>query len=244
MGKYSNATLEFMEHIAGECVNAENLEERSAYDFRAQFINDLTKESSTQIKEDINVITLKNLLMDKFGIEWLEWYPEVLNKTLFGEDRNDILTNKIQAIRACLTTDTPWLDWHIFENVGKSFNHQMPDFGIIQPLSLGECAVTVELMYLLRPEEQFSEEVLSYIGSIAGNENYVYIPDELKIRLAQPYLDRFVHDVELQKEIRGLWGKVKDKKLLQAEYKEDNPLHRQIANLAILKQYFEENINA
>jgi hypothetical protein len=99
-------------------------------------------------------------------------------------------------------------------------------------------------MSKLRPEEIFSDEVLSYVGSVAASENYLYIPEDYKIAASQKYLDKFVHDKKTQEEISLLWVKIKKRPLLTVKYREDSLLHQQIAKLAILDQFVKENAYA
>lgn len=236
MVKYSKATIDFMDSFFDKDPVDADLETRDQKEIPAY--------GPDSIKEDIGVLKLKSFLFNKFGPEWLEWLPEVVNKTLFNQDMDNILTDKIQAIRVCYKTDAPWTEWDIFENVGKAFNHQKTHFGFIQPLTLGECVSTSEIMSKLRPKEKFSDEVLSYIGSVAASEDYLYIPENYKAAKGQKYLDKFVHDKDVQSEIKSIWGKIKKKPLLELDYKEDSLLQQQIAQLAILDQYVKENIYA
>ena len=202
----------------------------------------LAKHAS-DMPEDINPIKLKNFLVDHYKADWLEWLPEVTDKTVFGDRDSEALSNKVQSIRICLTTDTPWLEWHIFENVGKSFNHQIPDFHVMQPLTLGECITTMDTMKKLRPEEDFSEEVLSYVASVAANNNFVYLPDDLLVGKAQPILRKLTKDfnsfafVEM---VDHQWGRLQGRKLLDAKFSEDSNVHQQIAKLALVQQYYRE----
>lgn len=205
-----------------------------------EFFGSLTKQAESPLDEEMHPIELKNYLVDNYKTDWLEWVPEVVDLTILAGKNNEYISNKIQAIRICQTTDTPWDEWHVFEKVGKSFNHQIPDFGIMQPLSLGECLTTMHVMTLLRPEENFSEEVLSYIGSVAANENYVYLPEEMLVGKAQHILDNFIYDHDLKMKTKAAWGKVKGKDILDVEFKEDNSLHRQLSKLALVQEYFRE----
>ena len=201
---------------------------------------EIMKTASANIPEDINPIKLKNFLIDNYKTDWIDWVPEVTNKTIFGDQKSEILFNKIQAIGVCLSTDTPWLEWHIFENVGKSFNHQIPEFSYIQPLTVGECATTMDTMMKLRSEEEFSKEVLAYIGSVAANNGFVYLPEDLHVGLAQPILNGFVFDSKLTLKTKAAWDRLKDKSVLNAEFSEDDPIHRQLAKLALVQQYCRE----
>ena len=201
---------------------------------------EVIKHASADIPEDINPIRLKNFLVDNYKADWLEWLPAVIDKEVMGKQKSEILSNKIQAIRVCLNTDTPWLQWHVFEDVGKALNHQVPDFTLVQPLTLGECLTTMDTMKKLRSEEEFSSEVLAYIASIAANNDYVYLPSEWEVGKAQPILRGFIHDASLELKVERAWGKLSDKKLLEAKFSEDDSVHRQLAKLALVQQYYRE----
>lgn len=243
MAKYNDATLTFFEQISGQAVKSTNEDVITSISAKSNF-EKVAAGKDIELTEDMSVLKLNDYLFSKFNDEWIDWLPEALNVTLFGKNRDDVLTDKIQALSVCHKTDAPWTEWDIFENVGKAFNHQKPTFNIIQPLTLGECAVTAELMSKIRPEEEFWDEVLSYIGVVAATENYTYIPEELLISKAQKYLDKFVHDKDVFSELKELWPKLKGRPLLEANYMEDKLLHQQIIKLAILEQYVKENTNA
>lgn len=209
----------------------------------AVLVRELSKEGSVEISNDINPIKLKNFLVDNYKIDWLDWLPEVTDKTVFGNQEAEALSNKIQAIRTCLTTDTPWLEWHIFENVGTAFNHQIPDFNRVQPLTLAECITTMDTMMKLRSDEDFSEEVLSYVASIAANENFVYLPEDLHVGQANTILRKMTKDFNSFAFVEMVvyrWGQLKDRDLLNNKFLEDSKVHRQLAKLALAQQYYKE----
>ena len=146
------------------------------------FIKQASNESPvilTSIDEYINPIKLKNRLMRDHGKEWLDWSPETVVFDILDGKANDLLLDKVQAIQLCLTTDTPWIEWNIFEKVGRCFTHQDVDFLTFQPLSSGECSITIDLMQQLREDEQFSEEVELYVANIAFSEHLVCIPKDM-----------------------------------------------------------------
>lgn len=204
----------------------------------------ITKESSVEIQEDIPSLSLYDFLMENFGSEWITWTPETIRKSVFDKSGNEVLENKIQALATCLSTDTPWNEWHIFENVGKSFSHQVPIFGLIQPLSPGECAVAMEVMSGLRePDEVFSREVLIYIATCCYMDNLVYLPSEMQLSLAQVFLDDMSYNLDLKQRVQSLWDKLKDSpKLLELDIDDTDPVQVQVGKLAILKQYLKENV--
>jgi hypothetical protein len=198
----------------------------------------LMKESSA-IREDINPINLRNFLLENHGTDWLDWLPEVTDKTLFDGTYNAVISNKIQALRISITTDSPWLEWNLFENVGQSFNHDVPIFDLFQPLSIGECNTTMWTLSQIQ-DESFSPEVLLYVANIAFHDNYVYLPEEFPISKAQPYLAKLAHDKDLINKVKIAWESASKHDLLAADYKDDDVIHRQLAKLALVKQYYIE----
>lgn len=258
MEKFSNATQSFYKTIKGVSEEVEEVKK----DIQKNGISPIVKalkvmarpelipmaaisyglKKTASIKEDISISHLRDVLFFEYGAEWLDWAPGVIEKTMFGDARNDLISNKIQAIRVCLSTDTPWLEWHIFENVGKAFNHQIPDFSIMTPLSLGECEVAMQTMRELR-EEEFANEVLIYVASIAFTEHYVYMPKEWEIGDAQEHLDTMILDPGLRKVTEQGWNKISKVDVLNEEFKDDDPVHVQLANLTIVQQYVKEQLS-
>ena len=250
MEKYSKATKDFFESM-GNIQPPKDEQDKVRNIFRAAKLVShpenlpkaliaygLTKESA-QITEDIHPLKLRDFLLKEYQVEWLDWVPEVLDDTLLKEQKSDIISNKAQALRICLTTDTPWREWHIFENVGKAFNHQVPNFGLLQPLSLGECEIALRTMEGLR-DEDLQEEVIIYIAARAFTENYVYLPEEWEVSIAQDHLDNMIYDFGLKMKTKDSWEKIKDKDLLDKKFREDDAVHRQLANLAVVQQYIRE----
>ena len=208
-------------------------------DYEGQFNQE--KEAS-RFREDIHVLDLKDSLVDTFGTSWIEFYPEVITSEILNGQSNEILFNKIMALQVAVSTDTPWIEWHIFEKVGKSFMHQVPDFTFNQPLSTGECLATRSILKRLRPEEEFSREVMIYIAQIARSEGYLYLPEDLDLSEIQGILDEYIFDGALKEEVREKWQKVKKSdKLLNMSIDEENPLQVQIGKLVVLNQFLKEN---
>ena len=213
-------------------------------EFKAQYLEEFSKEASSRFQDDIDVIDLKDILVDNYGTSWIEYYPETIVSEILGGKYNDVTFNKIMALQTVVSTDTPWLDWNIFEKVGKAFNHQIPDFTYNQPLSTGECFVTINKLKRLRPEEDdFSREVYIYIAQTARSEGYLYLPEELDTREIQGILDEYIFDGALKEEVREKWQKLrKSDKLLNMSIDEDSALQVQIGKLVVLTQYVKENI--
>lgn len=259
MEKYSKATQDFASAIADDIKKeVEDSKKDEVKAFRnavraARVLSDpisnipqaiiaygATKMAKVELQEDIAAIELFDFLMEHYKTEWIDWLPETIKKTILNGESNEIIENKIQALATCLSTDTPWLEWHIFENVGKAFNHQVPNFGLLQPLSLGECWVTMKTMEYMR-DEDWSNEVLLYVATVAYTNNYVYLPEESELAPVQEHLDSFGANVlDLKMKTAESWGKIRDRDVLGAEFKE-TPLQVQLAKLSVAQQYMKEN---
>ena len=187
-----------------------------------------------------NPLALRDKLYSKFGSKWLEWLPEVLDSEMFGEGKTPVLSNMMQAIRISMTTDFPWTDWHIFENVGKSFNGQVPNFGILQPLSAGECVTTYRTLQDIAPTREFSEEVIIYIANCIFQNQLVYFPH---LPIIKEKLDGLIYDPDLRDKVAQSWKRLQeaksDKDLLSYDYR-DTGVQVQLANLVIVDEYIKE----
>ena len=186
--------------------------------------------------ENINILDLRDHLYREYKGKWVGWLPEVLEIEI--AKGNELLQNKLQALQVCLSSDAPWREWHVIENVAKTFNNQIANFSVMTPASTGECITTMNDLKELR-DEDFTEEVLMYIASCAFTDQLVYLPFAPEV---QPYLDRLIYDDDLRDRTKKAWETVKDRKdLIEYTYKDDDALHQQLASLAILQQYIKEH---
>ena len=207
----------------------------------------LTKEASivgldsgTRIDETINPIKLKNMLMAEYGKDWITWAPESIVLEAFWGKANDLLLDKVMALQLCLSTDTPWTEWNVFEKIGRCFTNQDVDFFTFQPLSTGECSVTIDLMEQIREDESFSEEVQLYVANIAFSEHLVMLPTDLFPAIINVQLFKMIYRPELSKSTEAAWDKVKNLELLDKEFNLEDPVQNQLSKLAVLKQYRRE----
>lgn len=123
----------------------------------------------------------------KFGPEWLTWQIRTIRDELRmdGHDIDELASQKLAAYKVAKTTIGPWTDITVFENVGMVFNNRAPNVEIHQPLSVAECAVTVDCLRACRVVT-FTENVKKYIAACAASQEFMYIPDP--INFCMPYL--------------------------------------------------------
>lgn len=123
----------------------------------------------------------------KYGPEWLTWEIRTVRDELAmsGHPVSELNSQKLAAYRAARTTIGPWTDISIFENVGMIFNNRVPNVEIHQPMSVAECAVTVDCLRQCRIVT-FTENVKKYIAACAAAQEFLYLPDPLNF--CMPYL--------------------------------------------------------
>ena len=132
--------------------------------------------------QDSHPLLLDLIMIREFGSEYLGWEPETcwqeINLT-FGTSISEVNKNKLQAVRSCHVTDTPYEEWHIFEKVSLALNSLIPKFDVVQKVNPHMCAVTFESMGHIK-SSKMSEEVLKYVASSLLNDGVVFAPGPLE----------------------------------------------------------------
>ena len=191
---------------------------------------------------NVSPLVYRETLADKYKGAWLSWEPETLWWSIrrdFGPI-SDLVRNKIMALRTCLKTNTPWIDWDAFENVGNAFNDEIPIFGELQPLEPEDVAYTVQTMRELGDWE-FGAEVQGYMSAVCINAGLIYAPDDL-FPGAQYFIDRHNAAPELVGTVHGLWKKtssVDPDALTGVEWHEDNSAENQVKHLWLITSYLK-----
>lgn len=155
------------------------------------------------------VTTLGSAVIKDYGFDALSWDPDTLWLEIHddhGVAVSHTIKNRIQAFITALTSDAPYRQWEVFEQLGHAFNLQPSDFSLVDILSPEEIAWTVaELALLGEPDEAWSSEVKGYIRHVFYDNGYYEVPDylsfcDLNRRARSP--DRFedVTDQEIQDE--------------------------------------------
>jgi len=169
--------------------------------------------SSPFYDNNANIITLLKGLKS-MGVEVLLKTPETLfayidkrigNKTekeaadaiehfhetgLLQTDVPLLVRNKIYAIRTASMSDAPYEEWNIFEKVGGAFNGRVANFSHLEPMSSGECAVTVALLDAIRPD-RFSNEVKIYIAACCHQDGLLTVNPVDELAIAEKFLQQF-----------------------------------------------------
>ena len=139
------------------------------------------------LQEDIDPVVLAEALAKKFDLEWVRWEPETLLTTIektFLVEVPRLVWEKILALRVIIMVDVFWEKWDVFEKVCCAFNSVQPTFDTIQYLSAGQIAYAIDCANQLR-NNQFSNEVKSYIAAKLKDEGLVVAPKSLEFVQAQ-----------------------------------------------------------
>lgn len=124
-----------------------------------------------------NTLGVFKNLNEKFGHEWWDWEPETI--WAMAPELTGGLRDVVMALQCTVNTNSPFEHWHIFEKVGLAFNNHHVDFGVVQPLEPNEASLTIYILKMIRPKEEFDPEVLGYIAAVCHSAGIVYTPPEL-----------------------------------------------------------------
>lgn len=184
------------------------------------------------------------MLIEKYGIEWLQWIPETLWQTIRMDYRTKISRpnqDKISAVVLLHVSDSFWKHWETFEKVVLAFNNVLPHFDRHQEVSSGQMLHAVLQANEIR-KEAFEPEVLSYIAVRAREEGLLWLPSPIDV--AQARLDQLnPPEVSvIKKEVRERWDAFQDADLKDVEFQEDvYGVH--LAKLAAIDLYLKGMIS-
>jgi len=137
---------------------------------------------------------------------WLNYSePETIEILLKskGVDVPDDVSNMINALKTCLTIETPWISPHVFENVVDAFsgNIVIPETLTLPPLE--DIITTVDIMMNIR-EFPFSAEIGKYIATVAVKEGLLALPDP--IAFANEFIPNDTYGLkdEMLKRVEGI----------------------------------------
>jgi hypothetical protein len=168
-------------------------------------------------------VELDRALIEKYGVDWLEWEPETIWTTItadFGTPISDASREKINAAKLLHVSDSFWRHWEVFEKVVLAFNGIKPLFDRVQDITLGQMLHAVLQASEIR-KEHFEQEVLSYIAMRCKEEGFIWLPAPLDV--AQETLDGLnpPEIVPLKREIQERWEAMADADWSKVELKED-----------------------
>ena len=115
-------------------------------------------------------LVLDLLMIDKYGMDWLGWEAETIERNIpgdFGVDRiSDLNLSKLQAMRTLHLVDSFWERWEVFVWCAMPLNAVFPDFQVMQVPTVLQCMVAADIAKRVRSDTQWSHELLSYLAVV------------------------------------------------------------------------------
>lgn len=136
-------------------------------------------------------LKLFEIMNKTYKEEWYEWLPETMDRTVFL-DFNTVINissrQRLLALKSCMMSNLPWLDWNIFSNVILGLNGIEPNFVFVEDPAVSQTIKGLRIMEKVRPGEKFDEDVKKYVAMLCKSENLVMAPIELE-GLCGKYVD-------------------------------------------------------
>lgn len=184
---------------------------------------------------DAHPVVLDFVLLKRYGPEWMVWEPETLEGHIGRDFRggvSDLNFSKIQAVKTLHLVDSFWLQWEVFLPCLTVFNGTFPDFSVLRPPTVAQCAVAVDIANYIRDDVDWSPEIKAFIGVVFQHDD-IFCPVEP--------LDFVPVDVEglpiNRSEIMGLWPGVRASR---EEPKGDSITSEQLRRMLTVYNYLEE----
>jgi len=162
--------------------------------------------------------------------EWLSIEPETLSIVIQkrGIDMSEVSMDMINAIHSIVSTDTPWSDIFIFENVVDALNGNSVIPETITKPSLEDIMVAVSIMQDIKQDNSFSDDIAKYIAAIAQDEQILLLPPPID------FTNKFIPaDSEgIQKSLKDSFEKIMN---LPFDYPyQENPVDIQVQKITAL----------
>jgi hypothetical protein len=186
-------------------------------------VSGVTLKSLFEKEGRVKVLGIYGTLNERYGREWWQWEPETVWQTLQKEqgiDPSEDLKNLISALQLTVTTNQPFENWHVFEKVGQAFNMNPVNFGILQPLEADEVALTLKLLRMIRPKQEFDSEICGYLAAVAKNAGLVWLPKEVFTAGCQSFLEQMGNDTALASAVEKGEGSGADYEIQKSRLKE------------------------
>lgn len=145
--------------------------------------------------EQTHPLILLRALTAKYGVDWMEWGPTVLRRTVehdFPDGVSKVNLAKALAGAVVATRDEFWESWPTFLFLAQALNGHIPVVGSLVELSVGEMMVAVDVASHIRsdlgdlaPAPPFSDEVTKFVAATALQNGVWYLPPPLDFAAAE-----------------------------------------------------------
>lgn len=139
--------------------------------------------------EQAHPLVLLRKYLSMFGVEALEWEPEVVKLAVQDETGTSIARVNLMKLLAAITVanhDRFWSDWQTFHFICQALNNLIPSAGSMHDHSIGQMMVAVDIANEIRKDlgpasrvPEFGERVARYIAAQAQESGIWYLPAPL-----------------------------------------------------------------
>lgn len=131
---------------------------------------------------DAHPVALMLVLMEKFGVDWLDWEADTLKTEILRTFRATSVSEhnwqKIQAVRTLTGTVGFWKEWPIFEKIIQALNNNVARFDITQRCTVSQLMAGVDIANTIRRGD-YGEEIQRYTAACCLDEGVTYLPPPL-----------------------------------------------------------------
>lgn len=214
-----------------------------------------TDESDNLKDPTTHVFALHNMLLKKYGPDWIHWLPSTLWRQLaldglvldeHAASVPRVIKERILALQVALSTNRPWVEYEVFENVATAFSGDVPHPFTLEPRSAEECLLCMHCLNSIRHDERYEPEVLVYVASCFVHDGFVHVGPAPFMQQVQVYVDKLIYDhvlsMHTKKIFTKLWSARKTISTDQLMGTGDDPLKVQLRKLYGAYQYLEDHL--
>lgn len=157
---------------------------------------------------DAHPFVLDLALLKKYGPEWMQWEPEVLEIRILNDFKtktlSDLNADKLMAIASLHLRDEFWKEWQVFTPCALALSGYIPDFQVIQGITVPQAMIAVDIANKLRTGVEWSLEMKTYLSVVHLHDGmFCPIPP---LDFVEVSSEDYPVDCE---EIRSRWDKVR-----------------------------------
>lgn len=116
---------------------------------------------------DAHPFVLDLALLRKYGPEWMQWEPEVLEARIIQDfhtkNVSQLNFDKLQAVKCLHLVDLFWDSWVVFVPCVQALSNVPPDFRVLSSVTVPQLLIAVDIASKLRADVEFNIEVKKYM---------------------------------------------------------------------------------
>ncbi len=109
-------------------------------------------------------------LLRKYGPEWMQWEPEVLELRILNDfhtnSLSDLNADKIMAVASLHMRDEFWKEWQVFTPCALALSGYLPDFEVMSSVTVPQAMIAVDIANKLRGDVGWSVEMNAFLGIV------------------------------------------------------------------------------